>query len=158
MPNKPLFDCEILFPRIAAIIRKADGYIDYYDIVENLMNDPVFRELEPDPKIAPIKAQKVVGAFSKQYTMKRLRFGMEMYRREFVRKRDGLIWAYKAKGGYTPRAEYAPLLPVVEEIRQLLTELAHTEDDRERIRLRKEVKSRGFRISVARDYLRSKES
>jgi hypothetical protein len=34
MPKKPLFDCETLFPRIAAIIREADGYIAYYEIVE----------------------------------------------------------------------------------------------------------------------------
>ena len=156
MTKQPQFDYQSIFPRIAAIIRAAEGYIDSYDIFENLMNDPLFRELEPDPKTASIKAQKVVDMFSKQYTLKRLKFGMERYRREFVRERDGVIWAYKVKEGYTPRVEYAPLLPVVEEIKELLTELADTENDRERIRLRKEVRRRGFKISEARDYLKGK--
>lgn len=33
MPKKPLFNCETLFPSIAAIIREADGYIASHDIV-----------------------------------------------------------------------------------------------------------------------------
>jgi len=37
MTKKALFDCETLFPIIAAIIREADGCIAYYEIVEKLV-------------------------------------------------------------------------------------------------------------------------
>ena len=53
--------------------------------------------------------------------------------------------------------KYSPLLPVVEEIMELLTELGNREDESERVRLRKKVRGRGCRISAARDYLKSKD-
>jgi len=156
MPKRPLFDCETLFPRIAAIIREAKGYIASYDILLKLAHDPVVREIAPDSKTAFRIAEKAAGLFGQHYTMERTKYGMDEYRREFVRKRDGNYWAYKVKKGYMAAEEYAPLSPVVEEIKELLSELANTEDDLERIRLRKEVRRRGFRISEARDYLKRK--
>jgi len=58
-------------------------------------------------------AEKATGIFSQHYTMERTKYGMDEYRREFVRRRDGNYWAYKAEAGYIPTEEYAPLLPVV---------------------------------------------
>ena len=99
-----------------------------------------------------------MGLFSQQYTMKRKKFGMDQYREEFARKREIDAWAYKAKEGYIRTTRYAALLSVVEEIKGLLIELANAEDESALMKLRKEVKRRGFEISIARDYLMSKGS
>jgi hypothetical protein len=158
MTKKPLFACETLFPRIAAIIHEADGHIAYYEIVEKLAHDPVVRSYATETVTPSHIASRAMGLFSQHYTMKRTNFGMESYRREFVRKRDGDVWAYKAKEGYMPTAEYAKLLPVVEEIKDLLTELANAKDEPVQMRLHKELRRRGFTISKARDYLKGKRS
>ena len=158
MTKKSQFDCETIFPRTACIISEADGYIAYYEIVEKLVDDPAVRSYATETSRPSHIASKALGLFSQHYTMKRKRFGMDHYRQEFTCYRDEGIWTYKVKEGYEEAEEYASLLPIMEEIKDLLTELANTEDDLERMRLRKKLKKRGFSISKARDYLKSKGS
>ena len=97
MPTKPQFDCDTVFPRIALYIREAEGYIEHGDLVAILMDDGVVRGIAPDIKTAFRVAQKAVGLFSAHFTMKRTKFGMESYRREFSRKREGDYWAYASR-------------------------------------------------------------
>ena len=95
MTKKPLFDCKSLFPRIASIIRDANGFIAYYEIVEKLADDPVVRSYATETASPSHIASRAMGLLSQHYTMNRKRFGMDQYRLQFNRYRDEDISAYK---------------------------------------------------------------
>lgn len=97
MPKKPKIDCAALFPKIAGIIRQdgRDRYLNHWNIAQRLQHDDFVKSLATPTRHELDIGSKAVALFGAQYTMKRTRFGMDRYRREFSRKREeGDCWAY----------------------------------------------------------------
>jgi hypothetical protein len=99
MPKKPSFDAATAFHRIASLIRTTgtERYITHGELVERLMDDALVRKNAADSNEARRTAEKMVGVFSAYFTKGYTKYNMDKYRKEFIRKRIGGVWAYRIK-------------------------------------------------------------